>query len=54
MVVYLSTSPPHRYILLCRLLVVGSVLKWLPLVFTVPTNCSRPSIEIFTVPTFFS
>ena len=42
------------YLLLCRLLVVGPVLKWLALFFTVPTTCSRPSIEMvgfITVPT---
>ena len=32
--------------LLCRLLVVGPVLKWLALFITVPTTCSRPSIEM--------
>ena len=44
--------------LLCRLLVVGPVLKWLALCIylfiTVPTTCSRPSIEMvgfITVPT---
>ena len=40
--------------LLCRLLVVGPVLKWLALFITVPTTCSRPSIEMvgfITVPT---
>ena len=38
------------YLLLCRLLVVGPVLKWLALFnylfITVPTTCSRPSIEM--------
>ena len=34
------------YFLLCRLLVVGPVLKWLALFITVPTTCSRPSIEM--------
>ena len=34
------------YLLLCRLLVVGPVLKWLALFNTVPTTCSRPSIEM--------
>ena len=34
------------YVLLCRLLVVGPVLKWLALFITVPTTCSRPSIEM--------
>ena len=33
-------------LLLCRLLVVGPVLKWLALFITVPTTCSRPSIEM--------
>ena len=44
--------------LLCRLLVVGPVLKWLALCITVPTTCSRPNIEMLgfmylciTVPT---
>ena len=58
-----SLSWPHCYILLCRLLVVGPVLKWLALLLcrllvvgpvlkwlalfiTVPTTCSRPSIEM--------
>ena len=43
-----------NFILLCRLLVVGPVLKWLALFITVPTTCSRPSIEMvgfITVPT---
>ena len=35
-----------NFILLCRLLVVGPVLKWLALFITVPTTCSRPSIEM--------
>ena len=34
------------YLLLCRLLVVGPVLKWLALFINVPTTCSRPSIEM--------
>ena len=34
------------YLLLCRLLLVGPVLKWLALFITVPTTCSRPSIEM--------
>ena len=34
------------YVLLCRLIVVGPVLKWLALFITVPTTCSRPSIEM--------
>ena len=33
-------------LLLCRLLVVGPVLKWLASFITVPTTCSRPSIEM--------
>ena len=43
-------------LLLCRLLVVGPVLKWLPLFITVPTTCSRPSIEMvaFIIIIFFS
>ena len=32
--------------LLCRLLVVGLVLKSLALFITVPITCSRPSIEM--------
>ena len=64
--------PEENFILLCRLLVVGPVLKWLalfmyvcmyfsvftpltrPLYISVPTTCSRPSIEMvgfITVPT---
>ena len=39
-----------KMLLLCRLLVVGPVLKWLALFIylfiTVPTTCSRPSIEM--------
>ena len=31
---------------LCRPLVVGLVLKWLAWFITVPTTCSRPSIEM--------
>ena len=34
------------FFLLCRLLVVGPVLISLPLVFTVPTTCSRPSTNL--------
>ena len=33
-------------LLLCRLLVVGQVLKWFALFITVPTTCSRLSIEM--------
>ena len=36
----------YVFLLLCRLLVVGPILKWLALFITVPTTCSRPSIEM--------
>ena len=34
------------YVLLCRLLVVGPELKWVAFFITVPTTCSRSSIEM--------
>ena len=41
-----SSSNYVDNLLLCRLLVVGPVSKWLALFITVPTTCSRPSIEM--------